>query len=404
MAIPKSFMLTFEVGGAGVSEKARQWATASKSWAVGGTGARDGENTDNAKFYATQASDAAGKAYGMAILGGAIGLIERDAEYGWIQGSIDGSTGTHDISDMYHISTLTNDSYGYPYLDASSRITCDANHKFYVTIGFRAVGTIAYSGVVNPLTGKIEAGEIQPYHYTQDLFLGGLKGRSNTGHDRYRITLARVDGEEISATDTDFTVHTYRATDETLKQANIPADAKETGKKIGVMDIDVASGTLISGKTINASNKIAISTIGGATTEIARNSDWSALAIDANSERATIITFLTDSIAELSGGDSIDGILATGETGRRMIDAGGSARFVLPDDCTVIAITTKSSNNDHTPDYIAGISDHSAAWYAEYVVGKLPAKDIPAPPSSNGTYTLRATVSSGTVTYSWVSG
>ena len=29
-------------------------------------------------------------------------------------------------------------------------------------------------------------------------------------------------------------------------------------------------------------------------------------------------------------------------------------------------------------------------------------KTIPAPPSTNGTYTLKATVNNGTVTYSWV--
>lgn len=35
------------------------------------------------------------------------------------------------------------------------------------------------------------------------------------------------------------------------------------------------------------------------------------------------------------------------------------------------------------------------------VQGNLTAANIPAPPSSNGTYSLKCTVSGGTVTYSW---
>lgn len=40
-------------------EDAQEAATASESWAVGGTGTRAGENTDNASYYATQAGESA---------------------------------------------------------------------------------------------------------------------------------------------------------------------------------------------------------------------------------------------------------------------------------------------------------------------------------------------------------
>ncbi len=173
----------------------------------------------------------------------------------------------------------------------------------------------------------------------------------------------------------------------------------EEDTKIGCKEIDISTGTLISGKAIRDNNTI-ISNSQMATTEITRDAAWKAIMVEANTSYATLVTFLTGSIANVSGGDSISGILATGETGRRGIEAGDSKRFVLPEDCTVIAITTKSSNHNHTPAYLAGVNSRSAAWYAE----SIPAAAIPAPPSTNGTYVLKATVSSGTVTYSWVAG
>lgn len=44
----------------GYVAQAEDAATEAESWAVGGTGSRDGEDTDNAKYYAEQAKQAAG--------------------------------------------------------------------------------------------------------------------------------------------------------------------------------------------------------------------------------------------------------------------------------------------------------------------------------------------------------
>lgn len=49
--------------------QAETWSTMSKSWAVGGTGAREGEDSDNAKYYSEQAKASADKAESLSDIG-----------------------------------------------------------------------------------------------------------------------------------------------------------------------------------------------------------------------------------------------------------------------------------------------------------------------------------------------
>lgn len=108
------------------------WATQSKSWAVGGTNDRSGENTNNSKYWSEQSEDSANKSESYAVGGtgtrdgedidnaeyysqmsksyamGGTGIVARDgedtnnAEYysrlakSYTMGDFDGSTGTRD--------------------------------------------------------------------------------------------------------------------------------------------------------------------------------------------------------------------------------------------------------------------------------------------------------------------
>lgn len=51
------------------ASQAESWSTMSKSWAVGGTGAREGEDSDNAKYYAERAKESADKAESLSDIG-----------------------------------------------------------------------------------------------------------------------------------------------------------------------------------------------------------------------------------------------------------------------------------------------------------------------------------------------
>lgn len=60
--------------------KAEEWSVVSKSWAVGGTGTRKGENTDNSKYYSEQSKAEANRAKNEADRAAAIAGINVDSE------------------------------------------------------------------------------------------------------------------------------------------------------------------------------------------------------------------------------------------------------------------------------------------------------------------------------------
>lgn len=65
---------SWAVGGTGTREgennnNSEYWATQSQSWAIGGTSTRSGENTNNAKYYSKQSSDSADKSESYAVGG-----------------------------------------------------------------------------------------------------------------------------------------------------------------------------------------------------------------------------------------------------------------------------------------------------------------------------------------------
>lgn len=62
------------------ASQAETWSATSKSWAIGGTGTREGEDTDNSKYYSEQSKSEADRAKNEADRAAAIAGIDIDSE------------------------------------------------------------------------------------------------------------------------------------------------------------------------------------------------------------------------------------------------------------------------------------------------------------------------------------
>ena len=62
------------------ASQAEAWSAISKSWAIGGTGTREGEDTDNSKYYSEQSKSEADRAKNEADRAAAIAGIDIDSE------------------------------------------------------------------------------------------------------------------------------------------------------------------------------------------------------------------------------------------------------------------------------------------------------------------------------------
>ena len=85
---------------------------------------------------------------------------------------------------------------------------------------------------------------------------------------------------------------------------------------------------------------------------------WSYIVITANSSYDSIVAFLTGTLATTpTSGTNISSMLATGETGRHIIDSGKTEILPIPSDCTNILIAYTNNSNDCTPSSVKGASE-----------------------------------------------
>lgn len=301
------------------------------------------------------------RAYGTAVLGGAVGMVETETSFTWSQGIIDGQHGGVYSGNTYNLTSSILWA-----LNNVSRITCDADHKFVVSLG----STTSWCGIVNPTTGVCDKVSVTDDYYTQDLFLGDLADRYKTTNPRYgyRITLARTDGEEITTSD-EFTVTTYRATDDTLTLGNYSADANVTGKLIGLVPVDLTSATTFAKRILQDGT---VSDLGSSSSAQFYVNNLkpipSSLYVVAGTRQATV-TFLGSSFENAVAGSDISSLLATGETGPHIIAPGSGAYIPIPGRYTYVVITlTDENSRDFTPSLVVGTVGNSVAELACTVV------------------------------------
>lgn len=115
---------------------------------------------------------------------------------------------------------------------------------------------------------------------------------------------------------------------------------------IGIIDVNKTKEII---GTINASNKKTVN--GEQYTSIEINvKDERKIYVVSGDNTSTVISFLKDSIADVSAGGNPQ--FATGETGRRIIYANEEQMLDIPDDCSVVNITKNSASGDISPKLI----------------------------------------------------
>lgn len=178
------------------------------------------------------------------------------------------------------------------------------------------------------------------------------------------------------------------STDKTLAVTDKAADAKVTGDRIKFVADNHRTLDLSAEPTVNCTildnNTYRRSASKYKSYQIKRGDLWEYIRITANGTYSGIVTFVTEEVPFApTSGSSMSGILATGETGRRIISAGETEEFHLPSDCAYILITYLSNEVDYTPS-------------ATVVYGKLqekltfdsePTEDSINPVTSGGVYT-----------------
>ena len=134
------------------AEEASASATISESWAVGGTGTRNGEDTDNAKYYAQLAQTVAQGAQGYFVTADALKAAHPTGQDGWW--AIVGETDTIWIWDSDSGEWVDSSTT----IDMSNYYTKSESDGRYATA---AQGTLASTAV--------QPGDLTPYAKTADL-------------------------------------------------------------------------------------------------------------------------------------------------------------------------------------------------------------------------------------------
>lgn len=134
------------------AEEASASATTSESWAVGGTGTRSGEDTDNAKYYAQLAQTVAQGAQGYFVTADALRAAHQTGQDGWW--AIVGETDTIWIWDSDSGEWVDSSTT----IDMSNYYTKSESDERYATA---AQGTLASTAV--------QPNDLAPYAKTADL-------------------------------------------------------------------------------------------------------------------------------------------------------------------------------------------------------------------------------------------
>lgn len=124
--------------------KAQEKATLSESWAIGGTGTRAGENTNNAKFWANQAQNVAGG--GVTSFNGRTGfVIPQTGDYTAQQVGAEpqGTTATHAKKKVTDVAGI----HGLRYVEADKKLYLEVNGE---EIAFTAGGGKGVTSTVYP--------------------------------------------------------------------------------------------------------------------------------------------------------------------------------------------------------------------------------------------------------------
>lgn len=136
--------------------QAESWSTMSKSWAAGGTGEREGEDTNNSKYWSQQSKSEADRAKNEADRAASIAGIDIDSELS--------ETSTNPVQNKVITKALnevsvdiSNESVSFT--EASARSNIQSGEKFPVLFGkikkwYSDFKTVAFSGSYTDLSNK----------------------------------------------------------------------------------------------------------------------------------------------------------------------------------------------------------------------------------------------------------
>lgn len=140
---------------------AESWSTSSKSWAVGGTGTREGENTNNSKYWSQQAEREADRAKMEADRAAAISGIDIDSELNESSANpVQNRVVTKELNKKLSKEGGDGSNIIVNFEQAMERLNVSNGDKFSVFAGkvkkwFFDLKQVAFSGNYNDLNNKL---------------------------------------------------------------------------------------------------------------------------------------------------------------------------------------------------------------------------------------------------------
>lgn len=166
----------------------------------------------------------------------------------------------------------------------------------------------------------------------------------------------------------------------------------------GSESIDISGFSSIS-CVVSDSNTLTRSAAKYRSRQFAPNEFWKKIAITANPDFNTHVTFVTEALPTTpTSGTDMSSALCTGETGRHVVTKGTTETVAIPSDCAYIVIAYTSNGNDVTPSSVVVYTEMGGEMEGKQDLLTFDNEPIPAsenPVKSGGVYKAMEKVVSG---------